>query len=303
MLFRSLAALGDPRFDPERWHLPRGQDLGFVAVPAQDSYALGTRPADAQRVRQAVGRDPKASELNDWPVQIAAFHIAQYPVTVAQYRAFVNDTGYTVGDADALLDPDTRPVQYVSWDDAQAYCHWLTRQLRHSSAVAGLPAALGVRQHGWRVDLASEAEWECAARAGQVGAVYPWGDSADAEAANFRESGIGNSSAVGCFASNPWRLYDMVGNLWEWTRSAWRDSYRDPDLTDSMQSQDADVSRPVRGGSWFFSRDIARCAVRTELFPDGRSMVTFRVVLRSSLDLPPGAEPTRRSAPRRRSGL
>ena len=181
---------------------------------------------------------------------------------------------------------------------------WLTRQLQDSPAVAGLPAATLVRQQGWSVDLASEAEWECAARAGQVGAVFPWGDAPDAEAANSSGSGIGDTSAVGCFAANPWGLYDMVGNLWEWTRSVWRGSYRDPDLTDTWQSQGADFQRLERGGSWLFSRDFARCAFRGRPHPGYLDFdLGFRVVLRSSLDLPPGDGPTRRSAPRRRSGL
>ena len=95
-------------------------------------------------------------------------------------------------------------------------------QLRQSSRFDGLPAADLLRTPGWRVALPSEPEWECAARAGQPGAIFPWGDTPDPELANYGDSGIGNTSAVGCFAPNAWGLHDMVGNVWQWTRSARR---------------------------------------------------------------------------------
>ena len=87
--------------------------------------------------------------------------------------------------------------------------------------------------------------------------------------------------SVGCFAPNGFGLHDMTGNLWEWTRSAYDEDVRKAVREDSRASEEA--RRVVRGGSWFDSRDRARCAYRGGFRPGGRSGgLGFRVVLRSS---------------------
>jgi formylglycine-generating enzyme required for sulfatase activity len=134
------------------------------------------------------------------------FYIARYPVTVAQFRAFVEATGFAIGDADALADPDSRPVRWVSWHEALAWCDWLNEVLTSAPAFAGSPVARLVREHGWRVALPSELEWEKAARGGLSGAVFPWGDDADPNRGNYDDSKIGDTSAVGCFAANDFGL-------------------------------------------------------------------------------------------------
>jgi hypothetical protein len=110
-------------------------------------------------------------------------------------------------------------VRWVSWHDAQAWCDWLNETLATSPACAGSPIARLVREQGWRVALPSELEWEKAARGGLGGSVFPWPGDADPNRANYGDSQIGDTSAVGCFAANGFGLFDMVGNVWEWTRS------------------------------------------------------------------------------------
>jgi formylglycine-generating enzyme required for sulfatase activity len=211
---------------------------------------------------------------------------------VAQFRAYVESSSNTPRDPDALRDPDSRPVIWVSWHEALAYCAWLTEQFRTSPLFANLGVALRVREQGWQFALPSELEWEKAARGGLPEAVFPWGDPFDANAANCSKADVGETSVVGCFAANGYGLYDMVGNVWEWTRSLWgTDSnnpsfvypYRENDSSREDLSAGNDVYRVVRGGSRNDPRSLARCACRGGNRPNGRSgLLGFRVVLRLS---------------------
>ena len=231
-------------------------------------------------------------ELNDTPVATSAFWIARYPVTVAQFLAFVAATGQQIGDKDALRDPDSRPVRRLSWHEALAYCRWLMLQLQRAPALAGSPAARLIRDAGWQVSLPSELEWEIAARGGLQAQAFSWSDVPDAERANCDSSGIDNTCAVGCFAANGFGLHDMLGNVWEWTRSLWSPPGDDnkvlgyPYHPDDAQRENPDagdsVRRVVRGGSWLGAADGASCAFRGRGWPDDRSdLLGFRVVLRS----------------------
>ncbi len=279
-----LAQLGDPRFDRERFHLPADERLGFARIAADPGFMIGTRRQDEARVSQITGVKVPADEINDAPTPTPEFWIARYPVTVAQFRAFVEATGFAIGDADALADPDSRPVRLVNWHDAQAWCDWLNEMLATSPACAGNPIARLVREHGRRVALPSELEWEKAARGGLSGSVFPWAGGADPNRANYGESQIGDTSVVGCFAANGFGLFDMVGNVWEWTRSIelpYPDDPTDPKRDDLKTGED--VSRVVRGGSWFDHRASVRCACRSWGRPGSRNGgLGFRVVLRSS---------------------
>ncbi|MDQ3773684.1 MAG: formylglycine-generating enzyme family protein [Pseudomonadota bacterium] len=140
--------------------------------------------------------------------------------------------------------------------------------------------------------MPSELEWEKAARGGLTDAVYAWGDTPDPDRANYDDSGVGDTSVVGCFPANDFGLHDIIGNVWEWTRSLWGKDLWDPDFVYPYEPDDPnredleagnDVSRAVRGGAWRDVRDYARCACREGGRPDGRSgIVGFRVVLRSA---------------------
>ena len=279
----ALSRLGDPRFDPGRFSLPADERLGFEFIPADPGFMIGTRRSDAQRVAKASGDKVFDDEFNDDPTPAPAFHIARFPVTVAQFRAFVEATGIPLGNDRMLRDPDSRPVRYVSWREATAYCAWLQQMLVESHALAVTAAARLVREQGWRVALQSELEWERAARGGLVDQVFPWGDDVDPKRANYDQSGIGNTSAVGCFAPNGHGLFDMVGNVWEWTRSPWADRYGPAVLRDEALNPGEKDRLVVRGGSWISRAVSARCAYRLRVTPGERSSdLGFRVVLRSS---------------------
>jgi formylglycine-generating enzyme required for sulfatase activity len=180
---------------------------------------------------------------NDEPpphhVTLRAFHIAKFPVTVAEYACFVGATGRTrpgafVDEPDydswqaQLRERSTHPVVMVSWDDATAYARWLAH----------------VTGRSWR--LPTEEEWEKAAR-GTDGRIYPWGGTFDLNRCNTEESGVETTTPVGSYprGARPYGVQDMVGNVWEWTSSL----VALPGFGAGIGKKSTDY--PVeRGGSW-----------------------------------------------------
>ena len=264
----TLAHLGDPRFRADAWHLPDEPLLGFVEVPA-GPFLMGERGEQHE-------------------VTLPTYYIARYPVTVAQFQAFVEASGHKPHDPDSLKGVSNHPVVWVTWYDALAYCEWLTEQVR---AWEGTPEPLAtlLRDQGWRITLPSEAEWEKAAR-GTDGRVYPWGDEPDPNRANYDETGIGTTSAAGCFPGgvSVYGVEDLSGNVWEWTRSLWGEDWQTPafkypyDPTDGRENLEAsrDVHRVLRGGSFGNLQGYVRCAYRLRYGPYywGRHL-GFRVVV------------------------
>lgn len=256
-------------FRADAWFLPDEPLLGFVEIPA-GPFTMGSDPA----------ADPRAFENERWSagqaqgrVDLPAFAIGRYEVTVAQFRAFADAAGVTV-DAAALRGAPDHPVASVSWPDALAYGRWLETTLRE---WAGTPPVL--RQWldaGWRVTLPSEAEWEKAAR-GADGRVHPWGDAPRRGRARF--GGADGPAPVGAFdcPECPFGLGDMSGNVWELTRSPyrpypWDESGGPGDLA-------ADALFVMRGGSFLDPASNVRAAVRGGADPGARRpFIGFRVV-------------------------
>lgn len=240
-----LAALGDPRFDPDFWFLPREPSLGFVEVPA-GAFLMG-----------------EGKEQHE--VKLPAFAIGRYPVTVAQFRVFVEHSGYAA-EPRSLEGVANHPVVRVSWHDALAYCGWLTKRLREAG-------------RNGNVMLPSEAEWEKVA-SGTDGREFPWRGEADPNRANYDESGIGERSTVGCFpkGTSPYGCEELSGNVWEWTRSRYSayPYYR----LDGREGLEAQVPRGLRGGSFTANSRDCRCAYRGGGGPRYRDLdLGFRVSL------------------------
>ena len=210
-------------------------------------------------------------EAKGWTRRFAAkpvftvqpFQMAQYPVTVAQWRAFVEaEEGYDLlirkprgWSPDRQPGRDNQPAVNVTWVEAVAFCQWLSDRL------------------GCAVRLPTEWEWQQAATGADPQNQYPWGPDWDESLANTYESNLGRMLAVGLYPSGKSKqnVMDLSGNVWEWCLN----QYDQPKQT----KVGGEARRVLRGGSWNNHQDNARCAVRDYSFPGGRSHgLGFRVV-------------------------
>ncbi len=180
-------------------------------------------------------------------VYLDSFYIDRYEVTNAQYKQFIDATGrrspphfrnrtYPPGKAD-------HPVTYVSWYDADAYCRWAGKR------------------------LPTDAEWEKAAR-GVDGRIFPWGNEFDVNKANTpqrwaRLQQEGDTLPVGSLpeGASPYGVYDMSGNVWEWTAS-WYQPY--PGNTHPNENY-GEKYKTLKGGSWF-DCSFYKCGISAPVF-------------------------------------
>jgi formylglycine-generating enzyme required for sulfatase activity len=199
-------------------------------------------------------------------VNLPAYYMARYQVTVAQFRAFVETSGYQVrGPWEGYSGPENHPVVSVDWHDALAYSRWLTQQLQ-ASEDSPEPLRTLLRDRGWQVRLPTEAEWEKAAR-GSDGRIYPWGDEFDPSKCNMRDTGVGGTSAVGIFPAGAslYGVMDLSGNVWEWTQSLYAGYPYDP--KDGREKLHDKRPRVLRGGSFNNDQGNVRCAYRGWINP------------------------------------
>jgi formylglycine-generating enzyme required for sulfatase activity len=264
-----LARLGDPRFRADAWSLPDEPLLGFVEIP-EGPFVMGSDP---QQDQQAYDDEQPQHER-----MLSPYYIARYPVTVAQFRAFVQAGGYKPVTERCLEGVGNHPVVYVTWHDAAAYCRWLTERLQTWEDTPE-PLATLLREKDWVMTLSSEAQWEKAARgpleSRNPGRIFPWGNDPDPNRANYQGI-IGRTSTVGCFpgGAGPYDIEDLSGNVLEWTRTQWQENYEgyQPDLP----VEDRAV---LRGGAFDDSERNVRCASRFNRAPYGRhDGIGFRVV-------------------------
>ena len=177
-----------------------------------------------------------------------------------------------------------RPVRWVTWFEAVAFCRWLTERLQAAGSqgrvwYGGQHSDLRLPVPGFRCRLPTEAEWERAAR-GERGRRYAWGDKAwEPQRANLAGT-VGDVAPVGMFplGATPSGLLDMTGNVWEWTASLYRSyPYRGDD---GRNDEEAEGPRVVRGACWDYFQGGARCAYRAWNDPDDYYLtIGFRVVM------------------------
>ena len=259
-------------FRATAWNLPDEPLLGFTEIPA-GSFPMGSNPLI----------DPMAFENERWSdsrrqgvVELPAYYIARFETTVGQFQAFIDATSYSAAQLDDSGQQNL-PASGVSWTDALAYARWLESEMKSSDQTpAELRRLLDI---GWHLTLPNEAEWEKAAR-GTESRIYPWGNQARKDRANFAGSGpvpVGNIPCPEC----PYGIKDMSGNVWEWTRSPYQPYPFTSD--DDFENLAEDALWVMRGGSFNDAENNIRTAVRGAADPGARRpFIGFRLVISSN---------------------
>ena len=214
----------------------------MVVLPA-GKFMMGSPDSDERKSR---------NERYQRLVTIALpFAIGLYPVMFREYHFCKCTNRQKPPDSD--FGRDRRPVIHVSWLEARAYVRWL-------SDVTGQAYC-----------LPSEAEWEYVCRAGTT-TRYSVGDEITAKSANY-SSKVSRTTEVGAYAPNPWGVFDMHGNVWEWVEDIWHDSYgygdapADGSAWNDGERENSPLHRVTRGGSWITRATFLRSAHRSGMAP------------------------------------
>jgi formylglycine-generating enzyme required for sulfatase activity len=289
--------------EPEQIEVKKGTFKDCPTCPTMSIIPAGS--FDMGSPKDEIGHGIDESPVHR--VTLPSFALGTTEITRSQYAEFVNDTKYDAGTCWAVNEGgwvedragrnsgdfvfrkenatdsqfDNRPVSCVNWLDAQAYAQWLSKKT------------------GKHYRLPSEAEWEYAARAGTTTARY-WGNDVGRNNANCSDCAHkwdgtatpweGSSSApVGSFPPNAFGLYDMLGNVWEWTEDTYHPNYIGAPTNGSAWVQktsgnERTVGRVIRGGSWKYSSEFMRSAYR--MGNDDIKRYEYKVGIRLARTLP-----------------
>ena len=264
-LAAQLPRFDSPVADPEgvlrdRFKDGAGQGPQLVLIPT-GRFQMGSPEHERKKAMEAGSQKNWVDRETPqrWVGIEESFALGRYPVTVGEWRQFAQATGWhTHGEVDweapGFTQGDSHPVVGVSWDDAQLYVAWLREQT------------------GQAYRLPTEAEWEYACRAGTRTA-FSFGDTISTDLANYDGNYSYNgsprgdyrkgTSRVGTYLPNPWGLYDMHGNVWEWVQDVVHDTYDGAPGTGRAWEDGGDQGRRIlRGGSWMYNPRYLRSALR-----------------------------------------
>jgi formylglycine-generating enzyme required for sulfatase activity len=254
-------------------------DLVLCKIPAGD-FIMGSKD------------DPQAypGEQPQFRFNIPyTYYITRYPITNAQFDAFVDDPEGYVKDTwwtqaglqwrgkgtrneryGGVFNLLNHPVVGVTWYEAAAFCKWASFRMQDASLKLQVwrEGNLGpfiLPPSSFILRLPSEAEWEKAAR-GDDGRIYPWNGELTTEHANYADTKIGATSAVGAFplGASPYGVLDLSGNVWEWCATKWTDDYQNYKPDDDLKG---DSRRVLRGGAFDDESRNVRCAYRNWFSP------------------------------------
>lgn len=237
------------------WEADYGNGIVMVYIPAGDFQ---------------MGSEEQIDEKPPHTVYLDGYWLGKTPVTVAQYRKFTSEVEdhYVPGWVSKYAPGDNHPVVWLSWNDAAAYCDWLSKKT------------------GLHFKLPTEAQWEKASR-GTDGRLYPWGDAQPTgKKGNFADKqnrvkanadwadkdmddGYVYTAPVGSYpdGASPYGLLDMSGNTWEWCRDWYESEYYQNSPRKNPPGPKKSRYRAVRGGSWNFNTTYMRCSARVGVRP------------------------------------
>jgi formylglycine-generating enzyme required for sulfatase activity len=246
----------------------------MVAVPA-GTFTMGSSPSEPGRFD---------AEGPQHYVHVRAFAMGKFDVTSEEFLRFLRETGYQPLPCNPILHeawrspggglayppydtvPRRWPAVCLDWKDANAYIGWLNRKARIERP------SLSGRKGPYR--LPTEAEWEYAARGGTTTSRW-WGNDLGTGRANC--NGCGSPwdyrvlSDVDSFSPNPFGLYGILGNAWQWTADCWHPSYVGAPSDGSAWTTGDCSKHVIRGGSWDNVPLFVRAATRSGAGPDGTS--------------------------------
>lgn len=300
---QAIKAITQKEKEPAQWQ--KAQQLNTIA--GYEAYLLdypeGSYAQEAKRALVRIRDKEKKEQPRILPID--SFYLSKYEVTVAEFKQFIDATGYqTDADKDGgsyawdgkewtktagvnwECDPEgkarpsaeySHPVIHVSWNDATAYARWLYKKT------------------GLRYRLPTEAEWEYAAGNGSKHTKFSWGngDPSGKQGGNVSDEtakrkfsdwtifegyndGFLYTAPVGSFNANEFGLHDMSGNVWEWCWD-WYGTYPNTATTNPL-GPTSGVYRVFRGGSWMYYPINARVANRNHFTPDnGNNFMGFRL--------------------------
>lgn len=266
------------------------RDCPEVVVIPGGNFTMGSSASEKSwAVSHGAAPESVSDESPQRSISLRSFALGKYVVTRGEYAAFVRETGYPEGDGcgqdgekwnkqvgvswrnPSFKQTDRDPVVCVSWRDARAYVSWLNGKIIRNSNSGEGPYR-----------LPSESEWEYAARAGTTTRFW-WSDE-DSDAAGhawYKDNAGGETHPVGLKPANPFGLYDMAGNVWQWTEDCYSDSYANAPTDGTAFELDINCRRVDRGGSWFHPSWLLRPATRERNPADYRDQIMGLRVARS----------------------
>ncbi len=261
--------------------------MGSTPTEIEDAIAVikAANPNDKYWPQFPKSEEPQHKVILAQPIYLGVHEVtqAQYEGVMGQNPSFFSTTGKG---KDAVVENDTpqHPVEAVNWSDAAEFCARLSQQEKQKPFYFRIGDAV-TKIDGTGYRLPTEAEWEFACRAGTTTKHWIGGSDDDLPQAGwFKVNSDKRTHTVGELKANPFGLYDVHGNVWEWVEDRWSSTYfgefiRKPAISPTGPASIGSL-RVIRGGSWLTPASSCRASDRHAFGPTFRGFdIGFRVVL------------------------